>query len=261
MTETNTNRVDTFCGTCLFAKYDDEHKQVGCEAAMLERFKEQGKAVVHTETPDGYRFCVIQDCICYYWRPFDWRPQEEDIEKLVKIAREEITLTADIIIYCDKNTTFDEVEDTIKSINNMTLKPVRVYFANDHMVTPGEFVMWARTKLDMSWRVESVIVEYDSFLRAVDAVVDKCTSRYISIFRAGFIISKDFLKSIDKALHDDLDKFVYLKPIDSINGMTYQRNLHELLGGNKKMSIQEKIEKLTEEQKCQTMIKQAAAFL
>lgn len=256
----NECRVDTCCGPCVFAEYDADTKmQVGCGANVLSRITKEHELVQMGD----YKCFQIVGFTCPFWRPSGWLHQfaepaegeEFNVQELVARARQEITLRADLIIYCDKDTTMDDLDKTATSIKAMTLKPYRIFIANDNMTAPLRLLDWAREHLDIPWRIESILVEYDNKLKANDAVVDKCKSMFISVFRAGFAIPKDFLTCIDKALYDNLDKFVYLSSIDGINGLTMMRQLYETLRGNKYGPLEEQVQELCQLQKCQNLMK------
>jgi len=252
------DRIDTLCGTCIFAGYNEDKVQTNCAANdMLHRLQQQGKQVVLEDMDDHKCFKII-DCVCHYWRPSTWHESatsDEELAALVDAARREMMLDADIIVYCGPNTTFDEIACTVDSIKKMSIQPIRIYFANDHMERPGKFTLWVQENVELKWRVESVLTEYDNFLRAIDAVSDKCQSRFVSVFRAGFQVPPNFLQELDIALHDRLERFVYLTPIDDLNGTTFIRNIHSLLKGNKYGMMAEQIKKLSEEQQCPEMIR------
>jgi hypothetical protein len=252
------NRIDTFCGTCIFAEYDDKLQQIGCAPNMLARLREQGKQVDMVELNE-HQCCRIQDAVCYFWRPSGWLDsvaEDTPIETLITKAREEIRVKSDIIIYCDTQTTFTEIGRTVDSIRRMSLKPTKIYFANNHMVVPHAFLAWANENVpDMPWRIESILAEFNTDLRAIDMATDKCTSLFISVFKAGFEIPPDFLANIDIALYDDLKRFVYLIPSKGINGLTFMRQLYHTLVGNKYGPLEEQIKELCENQSCPHMMR------
>lgn len=259
MSDNEGSRIDTSCGTCIFATYDEQQTQNGCVANVLSRIK---KTTELTEGKDK-RFLRIINFACPFWRPQGWlerfRTEDEtsppDDATLVAAARKEVTLAADIVVYCDYNTTFDSLAKTITSIESMQLGPRRLYVANNGMVKPTEMFKWAVDNINMPWRVENVFTEETDKIRATDTVSDKCPNIFISLFKAGFEVPTDFLACIDKALYDNLDRFVYLSPIDDINGLTVMRQLYNTLRGSKYGPIQEQVEELCQQQQCPLMMR------
>ena len=258
-------RIDTFCGTCVFAEYDDDKKQVGCAANVLQRIQNQGKETT-LEILDDHQCHKLIGYVCPFWRPQEWAAARFDedttVDVMIQAARQEMTLRGDIIIYCGIDSSLEKLAKTIESIRQMSLKPTRIYLANDHMDRPSVFFKWANENVsDMPWRIESIITSYEDKLRAIDAVSDKCTGMFISVFAAGFEIPADFLSSIDTALYDNLSQFVYLSPADDLNGLTFMRQLHLTLAGNKYGPILEQVKELCEQQNCPNMIKTVAEIV
>jgi len=255
------NRIDTLCGNCVFAAFDGDI-QTGCDANILERHKAKGKEVELRVLGDCKCY-MVKDCVCYYWRPERWLEQFPAVvttEELTQQARKELTLKADIIVYCDEQTDYTQITRTVESIRDMELKPIRVYFANQ-MCYPSEFLKWVNQNIhDLPWRIET-ITQPQIDARAIDFVAEKCTGMYISIFRAGFEIPADFLSAIDTALYDNLERFLYLEPAEDINGLTYMRQLHKTLVGNKYGPLKEQLKELCLSQNCPNMIRPLKAIV
>lgn len=263
MNEERVDCIDTFCGNCVFATYIDDGEglvQDGCEANMLYRLAELGKECESVINPDNSVSVKILDTVCEYWRNIEWKVSkgiDEDIDVLVNIAREEQKLVCDIVVYCGQKNTFEELSKTLDSIKAMHPEyQFKIYFLNDGLSTPGKFLVWANERLqDIPWRAEFLLEETKDILRAVDAVSEKCTNRFIAFFRAGFIVPVDFLKCIDIALHDNLQRFVALSPIDDINGMLVSHRINKILCGNKHAPVLTQIKELCEEQQCHHMLR------
>jgi len=253
----NINCIDTFCGMCMFATYDENKQQVGCAANVLHQLQQQGK-IVTTQEIDGHNCCYLHDIVCIYWRPVEWKikmGQEESVDSLLHFARREMTLGADMLIYMDKDNTLAQVNATIDGINHMNLKPKKVYFINNQMCKPSQIMPLLTSECHVPWHMELLIIQPENKLRALDSIALKQANRFITVFVAGFVPPVDYLDCIDKALHDKLERFVLLTPVDEINGLAYMRTLHATLHGSQYSSIIEQTQQLCEEQKCPSMIR------
>jgi hypothetical protein len=259
------NRIDTSCGTCIFAKYNDEKTQNGCRAGIIDKIKEKNKITLSYD--NGTTYFIIEDFVCNFWRPIAWKSAkgiDEPIDALLEFARAESTLKCDIVIYCYKTNTFEELKRTLDSIKSMSLKPYNIILLNDGMSTLPEFLTWVDKQLQgMRFRTEFIIEQQPNILKALDIGIEKSKSSFVATFSAGFSIPTDFLKLIDKAIYDDLERFVLLKSISptNINGMVVMRKLFTTLSGNKYRPLLEITEALCKEQKCLHMIRPVAEIV
>ena len=253
--------VDTACLGCIFAAGDyaqDEDEQLtftqaqlGCSLAVLSRMRKKGEEIQDAEDGHGNTFHVIHGRICPFWRNPDWAPNVTPADKR-KQVRQEVTLHPDVVIYLDDDQTTDDVLATAHQLNISTVKPRRLYIINNSETRRPSDIMKAMKECPLPWRAETIMEDKCSVVRSLDVITKKCTQRFVMYFEAGFLPNCHFIEDIDKALHDDLDKFLVLYPEDdTINGLTVLRVFHKQVEGNARKTIVTKAIDLCEEQQCQ----------
>lgn len=259
--------VDTCCLGCVFAqgqfrtKGKDKKLQffqsrLGCDANVLHKFQKQGAELQDATDKDGNEFYVVRARACPFYRTPNWKGwSEQDSQSAIQKAREEVTLKPDVVLYVDNSSTPGEIWDTIHELDAGRIKPARVYIANNSDMRPSD-VMKVMKDSPLPWRAETMIEGKCEMWRALDIITKKCTNMFVTYFQAGYKPPSYFFDPIDKALFDDLDKFVLLEPLPgSINCLTVLRIFYRQADGNARSWIWEKAKKISEDQKCQYLVR------
>jgi hypothetical protein len=170
-------------------------------------------------------------------------------------VRLEATLKPDVVIYLDNSMKPSSVLETIDTLKKGRIVPARIYLANNSDMLPSQ-IMKLMSKSSLPWRAESIAGGPLSRDGALDIITAKCTNVFVTYFSAGYLPPLDFFVPIDRALYDDLDKFVVLEPLsDGINGMTVMRQFYKQAGGNARKSIVDKAKKISKDQQCQYLVR------
>jgi hypothetical protein len=259
--------VDTCCLGCVFAqgnmKVDGKtlrfyQSQNGCDMGVLNKMQTRGEEIQDAIDGDGNEFHVIRGRMCPFHRTPNWKgwcDTQSDTSQAMAQVRLEVTLKPDVVIYLDNSMEPASVLDTIDALNQGRLTPARIYLANNSNMKPSQ-IMKLMSKSSLPWRAESIVDGPLSRDDTLDIATAKCTNVFVTYFSAGYLPPLDFFVPIDRALYDDLDKFIVLEPLsDGINGMTVMRQFHKQAGGNARKSIVDKAKKISKDQKCQYLVR------
>jgi hypothetical protein len=261
MTDTNNKPegCETICHNCIFATYSDpsrEKTQTGCHANMLARFVKQGIEPKEYYDDDGNEFFGIPNRVCPFLRFSNWKEKQPSDSDLVAIARDELTLRMEVIIYIEKDGSFETIGTTLDSLANGKIKPSRVIFCDNFKIKPSAFRKWLDGRCRMGWRCEHVTEDNADFYRCIDICMKKIKSINFAAFHAGFKVPEDFISNLDIAINDNLERFLYLRPCDLAgNGIVMQRLIAKPIGGHRDSLLLDKLERVAEVQKCQYLVK------
>jgi len=259
--------VDTCCLGCVFAqgemKQYGEHLQFlqapnGCDMGVLDKMQTLGQELQDASDHDGNEFQVIRGRVCPFHRTPNWPgwgKSQTDTNKAMKMVRKEVQLKPDVVIYYDDSMEPCTIMETMDALNQGQIRPARVYLINNSDLRPSQ-IMKLMADCPFPWRAETIADGPVEQARALDIITAKCTQIFVTYFAAGYKPPLDFFVPIDVALYDKLDKFVVLEPIPGgINGMTVLRNFYRQAGGNARKSIVDKAKKISEDQKCQYLVR------
>jgi hypothetical protein len=149
-----------------------------------------------------------------------------------------------VIIVRDDISGFDK---TIESIQNQKIRPTRVLFViTSSDVNYIEFILKAKEIAELTGlgiKAQSIadpkILEND--LLIIDEAFKEIKSGHYSVFELGYDIPENWISKIDEAVNKEDKMVCYIKPIDSINGITAQTMMHKFLYGNKGAPLEIKI--------------------
>jgi hypothetical protein len=249
-TETATiHSIHQPCKNCVFATYDleqDKPTQAGCRLKKLEIFcSRDPESVIEAEDEEA-AFVIVNNRKCQFFR--DNNSQWASIVPFADYetqVRKDVVQKLDFVIVVDDydGNELDEklarLKATLDSLKQQTVAPNRVFIVNNsEKVRAGQLQGFLdknaqglnvyRTQIHI--RAEGKQIH---FLACVDEVFSKTTGHFYATFRPGFVLPKDFVESIDKAINDRLEQFVVLSPVDeAMNGMVVQRGFHKAYDGN-----------------------------
>ncbi len=260
--------VDTCCLGCVFAegkfttpsgdKLKFCQENCGCAMDVLRKLRKQGVEIQDCVDKAENEFHVIQGRVCPFHRTPNWKgwgQAEQNIEKAMVMARQEVTIRPDVVIYFDKSMRGNDITTTINALNRCDIKPQRIYLVNNGDLLPSQ-IMKLMSKCPLPWRTETLSNRPQTQNRALDVITSKCDGIFVTYFSAGYVPPKDFFVPIDVALHDDLDKFILLEPLnDSLNGLTVLRQFYKQAGGHINSPIVDKAKRISKEQQCQYLVR------
>lgn len=264
--------IETCCLGCVFSegRFVQKEKQLqffqssfGCKMKVLEKYKKQGEEIQDAIDESNSEFHVIHGRLCPYHRTPDWPgwrqagedDKTNDIDAAMIMAREEVTLKPEVVIYYDGKNDPSTILATADALSKGEIVPTRLYIVNNSEIRASQLIK-VLEDCTIPWRIETIMEPGCTVERSFDIITKKCGAIFVTYFEAGCLPPEDFFKSIDVALYDDLDKFVCLEPIPgTINGLTVLRIFYKQADGNARSPIWEKAKKISEEQKCQYLVR------
>lgn len=231
----------TSCKDCFYAKYDDlEKTQIGCYFNKIEKLKKIGVQVVEAYD-EQKEFYVLESHACMSFRTkSSMIAANQNIEESMIDTRKQMSPRIAVVI----NVSDDNLENltkTIKSISEQEMPFCEVIFCISSNIKPSEIISIINNlKCTFKWSIKQITDEYWIGSRSVNVAVQKSKSTYFSLFNSGFIIPKEYVKQIDVAICDNLERFVILEPIDTQNnGALYQTYAFNSLRGNEEAYSEE----------------------
>ncbi len=255
--------ISTSCHNCRFIIKDDKGDQTGCQADILKRFLDEGKAELETiEDTKSYK---TTNCFCPMFRPADWMA-DLDHQQAVAEARRERTLAVASLVSCEKGELSD-VARTAEMLEQQKLKPTEVVFVITarSKVKPKDVLATLRD-LDLSYQYSLRFV-MDSSYTELDALQEGVGNNLKSVFilfvEAGQPLENCYLADLDYLINDQNQRVVLVDP-GKIHGMLVQTMAFNMVGGfhevvweeteEKIASVAEKLKRIAKSQNSQYLI-------
>jgi hypothetical protein len=230
--------VSTSCRDCVFADYEQfpaGAAQRGCHAGRISLLKAGGANVVEVEDAPGegaHRFFVIEERACMFHRLKPWG-DDLTVEQRLKLARNEMEIRLKVFVIIKMNDV-DGAIKTAESLFEQTKNPYEVEFVVEKPQTKtAKLVSFMRDNAKFPWKINK---NKDSLLdvgNGIDASLSKCRSTYYATFKAGFVVPPEFTAEVGEAIHDRMERFLVLTPVDEAgNGKVVQTIAHRRVGGN-----------------------------
>ena len=265
-TKTELEVLHTSCKECVFANYeyvDDEKMdcQTGCTVGRLEKYKLEGVTFVEAYDSEC-GFTIINGRLCPYHRNVhsEWAKNNHPAN-YAAIARKEMTIVTDIVVYLseEQKDIVEGLTKTINSLKGLMLKPYTVSIVNNQKaVGPAELVaLLSREAQGLNWTLTDVLerTEDDKRMdmdRCVDIAVNKLKGHYYTLLFPAQILPETFTLDIDKAVVDNMLRFVVLVPNKEGVGLTVSQAFHKspIVDGNKPIKCTDFENKDAETSKC-----------
>lgn len=240
MSETKRERknfYETPCRDCVFAQYDGT-TQVGCAFDRLEKFRKQGIDIVEVYDNEKEFFVIQTACRAHRHKKGSWAMQHPGRERK-EVCRKELELAIEVVMVMGKDHTVEQVKTTVDSLLAQTLLPMKVTVCVNRdgiepkairAVMPGDWI--AKFIMERGFDGSRV-----SSGRCIDHAVVGSKSHYYAVFTPGFAVPPDFIRSIDVAVNDELERFVLLEPNRRGEGQVVQMRAHQYYGGNAEAEI------------------------
>lgn len=229
--------IKTNCKDCVFAS------QPGvCNMNRLEYFEVQGATVTYDENHNA----TINGRYCSALRTEEWA-KNKDRFNLPIIARAELLISTEVLIYLDNDENFSEekLDITLNSLNQQILKPNQVVLVVNKDKANYFNLIKKMKDSGLNYRLDRIMPENDGTriceLDAIDIATKKLKSDYYLIMSPGNTLEdEEFFANIDEALNERLERFVIIKPTPS-RGPLISSALSKKLESNVPMS-KEKID-------------------
>jgi len=257
--EAASNEAETICRDCAFAVYDEE-TQTGCSIGKIDKFEKQGAEIIEVYDETNKEFYVIKGRVCVSWRGSDWKEKNKGRDDWAEIVAKETMVRMDAIIYMSKDTTLADVEKTVLSLKNNTIKPAQLTLVNNGSEIDRPTLARICNASEFKWRVENIQEEDASRMRGIDIAIKKVNANdynYYCIFDAGKKVPTNFISDINSSLNDDLNRFLALRSDDG-NGDVGQILMHKRIGGNRDKPFLDKIEHTTRSQGCPNLLQETS---
>ena len=235
MPETETIQpLHTPCLDCVFAVFEDK-TQTGCELGRLETYREQG-SVLPVFDAEGNEFEVINGRLCTTFRHNngDWARQYPTNRR--EQVREEIQLRATVLVLIECNHWVRDLPDIVRSLREQTLPAHEVIFINCQCGEPASKIhadLVALVGDSFPWKLTDILPDENGDRKmgyeAIDEVFSKVRGQYYVAVSADWFLPKNYLKNLDEALNDRLERFVVVRPYKfcELNGLAVQTAFHK----------------------------------
>ncbi len=232
------NLYDTSCKECVFATYE-EHTQTGCRFGRVEKFRQKGVEVVEAMDEEREFFVIRTRCHIHRHKKSPWAMKVPGRDRM-QVARDEVEIELHAIIVMLAEHTVEDVKKTVDSLLVQTVGLQKgTIVVNRDGIKPSQ----VRELVPEYWRVQFIMEReadggHISVGRCVDHAVDSSTADYYAVFSPGYEVPNDYVQAIDRALNDDLERFVLLEPNEAGQGLLVQLRIHNYYGGNAEAIIQ-----------------------
>jgi len=252
--------VGTSCRFCEFKVQNPDGVQTGCELFLLDRYNAPMELKSYDDE-HGKGEAYEIGTFCLYRRPPGWKKAKEqylvDGKTFEDIAREEMKIAVTLVVHLKSGDNFERVVDFVKHVNEMTVKPTKMIFMNFAHISPLTFLrLNDLTKIE--WSMEFMLdnSKEDDTLRknGFDLASKKVKSSYFVTLSASDRLSLDYIEVIEKAIIDDLQKFVAILD-DQQKPNFYQTIVYRSVRGNEQADANDKIKWMAEDQECLHLIK------
>jgi hypothetical protein len=248
--------ISTSCEKCVFATFLGG-VQNGCELGRLQKLQSLGVETVLT-IPQGYEgdeYYLIKDRVC------NACTQESTLKgvperKWESEVLDRIKTRINMGVYVGPNDTFDAAIKTIDSILWQHSPPLEMKVLLHGPHSPGDYIPILKEKSGkIDWSVQEIVLDDADYGTAINLAMEQIKATYYTVSKAGYEYHPDYVYIIDRAINDDLQRFVALLPDQDGNAGLIQRGLHKMIGGNRGMPVLEKIGQIADEEKTGHMIK------
>lgn len=249
-----TVNITTKCKDCIFSviTYEKpEPKQSFCRISAINdnrlyTFIDRNLAELDVET--GY---YVIKTICNTFRKSHTESIMSDEEEA--IFNSTIQVDAILIDYVNPNIE-NLLMDTIHIINNQKVKPKMFILVSKNYNKPYQQMYdLVEDHCDVPFKLVSVKDTNASLRDCIDIAVSKCNNTYYLLMMPGESLSESYIYKLDRRINWELKPFSMVST-NAIHGFVLQTQLHRLLGGNKEMWIEDKIQELAQNQDLQKMI-------
>lgn len=249
--------IHTACRGCAFAdeKMVWETKQItddlsvpsyrsqtGCKLGRLDKYRQQGTEVLDAGDENGDEFYIVNGRACAAYR--DWGrgwgagvPQEN----WPATVRAELTALADVVIPLEDAGDLDKLPATLDSLRALELAPATVTVVNNAGIGMGRVIAaMNKAGTGLNWQVTDVRERARDgsrvdVARLVDIVQAKLKGHFYTLLAAGDELPPSFTADLDRAVVDDMRRFVVLLPTENGVGLTVGLGFHRspTVNGNK----------------------------
>lgn len=259
------NSIKTSCRFCEFNQKDNDGNQTGCELNLLKRYEDKSVSIETVDFEDQYGkgTCKQIETFCLFRRPPGWKKaKQKDGVSFEDLAKEELIIDTTFVVYIAPEKTFEDVVNFVEHVNKMSLLPYKILFMNYAKISPLLFQrLNDQTKIE--WGMEFMlnlesITDSDKLReKGNDLGARKTKTNFIVTLDVNTIPRPDLIEVIRNKLVNDLES-IFLLIDDKGQPNFYQTILYKHVHGNEQASVNDKIQWIAEEKKCQHLIKKSS---
>lgn len=249
--------IRTICRDCIFAEFtDDAITQTGCKLGRLDKFREKQKAKI-IEDENGLEYYEI-GTFCNTCRNTEWDDKfSEPVERVLK----EIEIKVDAVILDDSNheNWQQEIETSVNSLINQTIKPCRIVIVCYRKTKPISTLKALMDKAEIKYDIVNVLDYCSNPYELLNHGAKRCRNQFYTVVESGDKLELDYFEKLNKLINDDLAQFSMIEPQEQLTGLTIQRKLHNMaanLAQTSHLNIVEIIKDLAKQQNLQHMVRQ-----
>lgn len=235
----------TTCRKCVFSQYDEAGKtQTGCSLGKLDDYRNAGIEVLDVYDDEEVEFNLINGRLCLFYR------NEEVMSQFPRntwedIVRLQTKIPYHAIIFVEKDTSFADINMTIKSLKAQEIQPNIVTLINkqflpysgdqEHNIKPSVLLEILSDNKFLQYSLKNVyndeLTDRDLIDLVFDSNKDKPHPFYI-VFRGGFEIPTKFSNEFNDSMLVRMLQPGFVKPVGDLNGMIINKTTHKKYGGN-----------------------------
>lgn len=246
--------LHTSCKDCVFAEYEMTSKastlgvpvmtktQVGCHIGRLDKYRAQGAEIVQAYD-DEAEFEIVDGRSCPAFRHHlsEWAKKVHP-DNRADAVRQEMTIRTDVLVILISAGDVDHMQRTFDSLKKLALKPSSVVVLNNGSgVKMGKLVATLnKVAGGLNWNVVDVVEKRADgspvdLSRCIDIAVPKMKGHFYTILLPGDQLPEKFTAELDKAVVDEMGRFVILEPNSNGVGLTVSLGFHKapMINGNK----------------------------
>lgn len=241
--------VHTKCKDCIFAQFDENNIQQGCELNRIQLFHEKGVNLLETEE-DGKVFYTIAGKFCYYCRDKGWAEiyKKAGRTDYAQIVNDELETHFNAIIHA--NDDFEATMKTYRSLIASSVQPkhITILTYKDDKTPVNKYARILRTIPFARWKIEQLQKSNQYTKKAPDAqlVFNIHKYPYTLVCEAGSTFDTDLFKTISTKIGEELLVFAVIK---LSGGLFISRAIMDYLN-----VYYNDIELILEDEKCQHLI-------
>jgi hypothetical protein len=213
----------TICKDCVFADFNQDDVQTGCQFGRLPRFEKNGAVITQEEADFVTYFRVSRFCTAVRTQEWADRQSDQTPAGLRIAAYEEFKLRPLAVVYVDSSHSDEDVERSIASLASQDLPPAHltVCYRGQFGRAESRAMRFGMEPPPFSWNViqgEEATPEQheqydgDDYRRLIDEAVYPTSLLHYTAAKAGFVWPEGFFDKLDYAKNIDLKQIVGVYP-------------------------------------------------
>lgn len=225
--------MNTSCQFCCFAQFTND-VQSGCSLDKLDKYKKH--MVI------GEQSFYLIDGLCKYCRNKEWSARQDNIFESIQ---NEIKISLEyIILLQEEKDLFKNLEFSLNEIKDQDYTSVIV--ATDISADLSNLKTWIRRNIEKNHYFVRMFKPVES-RRLMDEAVYYSKGKYVCILESGQEFSYDVPTILNNLINEEEKRISLIRPVFGLyHGLTVQRRLYQMVGGNENSNVEDKIMKIAE---------------